>query len=88
MATLFQAPVPCCAKTREYDYCRNNAAGLLRGCHLRAHRWQNLRLMVGGGAWARVGRGIFRRISGNAAAISALAGVVSAFAAVAALVVT
>jgi len=24
--TLFQAPVPCCAKTREYEFCRNNAS--------------------------------------------------------------
>ncbi len=78
---LFQAPVPCCAKTREYEFCRNNARGLLRGCHLEDHKWQNLKMLVRQQAWARVARGIFRRISGNAAALSAIAGIVSAIAA-------
>jgi len=39
---LFQAPVPCCAVGRE-GLCRNNARGLLRGCWIRQHRWQNAR---------------------------------------------
>jgi hypothetical protein len=78
---LFQAPVPCCALTRRYGYCRNNAIGLLRGCHLEAHKWQNLRLLVKQQAWAQVGRGVFHSVSGNAAALSALAGIVSASAA-------
>ncbi|MCA1602986.1 MAG: hypothetical protein LC776_15585 [Acidobacteria bacterium] len=72
--SLFQAPVPCCAKTREDEFCRNNASGLLRGCHLKAHRWQNLKMLVKQHAWAEVARGIFRRIGGNAAALSALVG--------------
>lgn len=80
---LFQAPVPCCAKTREYEFCRNNARGLLRGCHLEDHKWQNVRMLVRQKAWARVARGVFRRISGNAAALSAIAGMVSALAATA-----
>lgn len=85
--TLFQAPVPCCAKTREYEFCRNNASGLLRGCHLEAHKWQNLRMLARQHAWARVARGIFRRVSGNAAALAAIAGMVSAVAATAQVVV-
>lgn len=84
--TLFQAPVPCCAKTRQYEFCRNNASGLLRGCHIEAHKWQNLRLMASGGSWSRLGRGLFRRVGGNAAAISALAGAASAITAVVALI--
>lgn len=78
---LFQAPVPCCAQTRELGFCRNNARGLLRGCHLEDHKWQNVKMLVRQKAWARVAHGIFRRISGNAAALSAVAGMVSAVAA-------
>lgn len=79
--TLFQAPVPCCAETREYEFCRNNASGLLRGCHLEAHKWQNLKTLARQQAWARFARGIFRHVSGNAAALSAIAASVSAMAA-------
>jgi hypothetical protein len=32
---LFQAPVPCCAETRKGEWCRNNATGILGGCHLK-----------------------------------------------------
>lgn len=78
---LLQAPVPCCAQTREGEFCRNNAKGLLRGCHLEAHKWQNARMIIQRQSWARLARGIFRRISGNAAALSAIAGCVSAIAA-------
>lgn len=85
--TLFQAPVPCCAKTRDYEYCRNNASGLLRGCHLEAHKWQNIRIIAGGHGWSRFARGTLRRASGNAAAISALAGTTSAISAVVTLLI-
>lgn len=78
---LLQAPVPCCARTREGEFCRNNAEGLLRGCHLEAHKWQNVRMLVRRQSWASLTRGIFRQISGNAAALSAIAGCVSAVAA-------
>jgi hypothetical protein len=84
---LFQAPVPCCALTRKSEYCRHNAVGLLRGCHLEAHKWQNLRLLVKQQAWAQVGKGVFHSVSGNAAALSALAGMVSASAAAVTLVI-
>jgi hypothetical protein len=39
---LLWAPVWCGAKNRGAGYCRNNASGLLFGCHLRYHRWQKL----------------------------------------------
>ncbi len=32
---LFQAPVPCCAKTREYEFCRNNARAYFAGVILK-----------------------------------------------------
>lgn len=79
---LFQAPVPCCAITRKDQYCRNDAKGLLRGCHLEAHKWQNLRLLIRKQAWMQVGKRMVRSVSGNAAALSALAGMVSASTAV------
>lgn len=70
--SLFQAPVPCCAKTREDQFCRNNAAGLLRGCHLKQHKWQNLSMLAQRQSWAEFARGTFRRIGGHAAALSVL----------------
>ncbi len=84
---LFQAPVPCCAQTRASEFCRNNANGLLQGCHLESHKWQNVKMMIRRHSWAQLGRGVFRRISGNAAALSAIAGSVSAVAAVVTLIV-
>ncbi|WP_255308184.1 hypothetical protein [Streptomyces marincola] len=44
-----QAPVVCRAPVRvrgQDDGCRNNAYGLLLGCHLRQHRWRKLRMLL------------------------------------------
>ncbi|MBQ0987304.1 hypothetical protein KBZ10_22850 [Streptomyces sp. F63] len=44
---FFQAPVTCQAEVRgRTDGCRNNASGLLLGCHIRQHRWQKLKMLV------------------------------------------
>ncbi|KAA0932230.1 hypothetical protein [Streptomyces apricus] len=44
--SFFQAPVTCGAPTRgRTDGCRNNATGLLMGCHIRQHRWQKLKML-------------------------------------------
>lgn len=44
---LFQAPVTCGAPVRNRnDGCRNNASGLLLGCHIRQHRWQKLKMLI------------------------------------------
>ena len=46
---LFQAPVPCGAEVRAKggrDGCRNNARGLLLGCHITQHRLQKLRMLL------------------------------------------
>ncbi|MYS59874.1 MULTISPECIES: hypothetical protein [Streptomycetaceae] len=41
---LFQAPNPCGAPIRAAGKsCRNNARGVLRGCHLQQHKWQRMR---------------------------------------------
>ncbi|SCF25099.1 hypothetical protein GA0074695_4800 [Micromonospora viridifaciens] len=43
---LFQAPVYCGAINRKrggvIEFCRNNSAGLILGCHLRQHKLQKL----------------------------------------------
>lgn len=84
---LFQAPAPCCALNRDgVSFCKNNARGLLRGCHLEAHKWENAKVLASRQSWARFGRGVFRKFSGGATTISAFAGVVSAVAAVISLV--
>ncbi|HEY9369720.1 hypothetical protein [Streptomyces sp.] len=44
---FFQAPVTCGAGVRgRQDGCRNNATGLLLGCHIRQHRWQKLKMLI------------------------------------------
>jgi hypothetical protein len=44
---FFQAPVTCKAEVRgRTDGCRNNASGLLLGCHIRQHRLQKLKMLV------------------------------------------
>ena len=42
----FQAPAWCGAVNRDGTFCRENASGLLMGCHRRHHRWQKLRMVV------------------------------------------
>jgi hypothetical protein len=91
---LLQARVPCCADNRkvltatgEPTLCRNNSRGLLRGCHIIAHRWQNLRMIGRRHLWGRLFGGLFRRVSGAAATFSALAGMTSALIASGALLV-
>ncbi|WP_234430749.1 hypothetical protein [Streptomyces sp. NRRL F-4489] len=45
--SFFQAPVTCGAPVRgRDDGCRNNATGLLMGCHIRQHRWQKLKMLI------------------------------------------
>lgn len=57
----FSVPVWCGAITREDELCRNNAAGLLMGCHLREHRFQKLKLAVVPRSW----RALMRRVWDN-----------------------
>jgi hypothetical protein len=84
---LFQAPVWCTAETRSKGFCRNNASGLLMGCHLREHKWQKFKMMVKTRYWGRLGRRFMTGIGAQAAAFSAIAGMTSAMAAVITLAV-
>lgn len=43
---LFGTPMQCGAPTRDYDGCRRNSYGIVRGCSIRQHRWRNLKSMV------------------------------------------
>ncbi|MFF1718682.1 hypothetical protein [Streptomyces sviceus] len=45
--SFFQAPVTCGAPVRgRPDGCRNNATGILMGCHIHQHRWQKLKMLI------------------------------------------
>lgn len=85
--TLFQAPMWCCADTRENELCRNNAHGILLGCYLRHHKWQKFRMAISLGSWGRLANRVWSSIGGVAASLSAVAGTVSAISAVLTLLV-
>lgn len=76
--SLFAAPVWCCAETRAGDFCRNDAYGVLMGCHLRQHKWQKLKMVVKHELWSKLLDRPLSGIGGRAASLSALAGTVSA----------
>ncbi len=76
---LFRAPVPCAAITRGNEFCRHNAKGLLRGCYLKQHKWQNLKMLVRRSSWGTLRSAIFRSLAGNTAALTLIFGAVSAF---------
>ncbi len=76
---LVQVPVPCSAKNRDGTFCRNNGRGVIGGCkQVAQHRWQNARLLIERQSWALLVRGLFRRVGGQAAALSTLAACLSA----------
>lgn len=92
---LFQARVPCGALNRkrnditgDLEWCRNNATGILGGCHLKSHRWQNAKLLFSRSTWGQFARTLLRKTNGQAAAVNALAASASAIIAVGALIVT
>jgi hypothetical protein len=84
---LAGAPVWCGAENRRGGYCRNNASGLLFGCHLRYHRWQKLTSVMHMRDVGQLFRRLFRNPNTAAAIVGSAAGVVSAGAAVATLIV-
>jgi len=84
--TLFQAPMWCCANTRSGEPCRNNAYGILLGCHVRQHKWQKMKMAVSASSWGQLTKRVLSSVGGVSASISALAGVASVIVAVAALV--
>ncbi|MCI2421554.1 hypothetical protein MOQ72_29375 [Saccharopolyspora sp. K220] len=85
--SLFQAPVWCCAETRNQEFCRNNANGILMGCWIREHRWQKLKWLVRRSAWGRLFGRLLSGFHGVAASFSAVGTLVSATAAVITVIV-
>jgi hypothetical protein len=84
--TLFQAPMWCCASTRGGEPCRNNAYGLLLGCHLRQHKWEKVKMAMSASSWGQLVKRVLSSVGGVAASVGALASVGSVVVAVAALI--
>lgn len=75
---FFGAPMWCCAETRDGRLCRNNAYGILKGCHIREHKWQKLRMALRYSTWGKMLNQVLSSIGGKAASLSAVAGSASA----------
>jgi hypothetical protein len=76
---LFQVPVWCGAVNRgETTLCRENASGLLMGCHRRQHKWQKLKMAIVPMAWRRLNQGLWANPTKCVATAAALSTVVSA----------
>jgi hypothetical protein len=84
---LFQAPLWCGAVTREGTLCRNNSSGPLIGCHLREPMWQKLKMAFVPKAWRELNRGLWATPREGVNTLAGLGSVVSALAAVVAILV-
>jgi hypothetical protein len=84
---LFQAPLWCGAITRDGTLCRNNSSGVLTGCHLREHKFQKLKMAFVPKAWRELNRGLWATPRDGVTTLSGLGSVVSARAAVVAILV-
>ncbi|MEJ2860950.1 hypothetical protein [Actinomycetospora flava] len=77
---LFFAETPCMAINKEkrdgeVDYCGNNGRGLLGACHLKRHKWENLKALSSRQRGVQALRHTVSRFCGQAAAFSAAAGI-------------
>jgi hypothetical protein len=80
---MFFAEAPCAAVNKgrrdgEVDLCGNNGRGLLGACHLKRHKWENLKVLGSRQLGAQAAKHTVSKFCGQAAAFSALAGLVSA----------
>lgn len=76
---LFCAEVPCCAPNKqlrngETDLCGNNGNGILGACHLKRHKWLNLKALVDRDTYLRSVKHCCSSFSGAAGSFSAIAG--------------
>ncbi|MDT0486130.1 hypothetical protein [Streptomyces doebereineriae] len=60
------------------DGCRNNASGLLLGCHIRQHRWQKLKMLFLRRQLREFCSGLFSDGKATIVTLSGMASVVSA----------
>jgi hypothetical protein len=84
---LFLAPVGWCRAEGRQGACRNNTNGLLRGCHIRQHKWQRLTMALRARRWRELGARTWAMTEGKAATLGGLGSAVSGVAAVAAILV-
>lgn len=83
LVTLYfalQAPIWCGAATRGQQMCRNNAYGVLMGCHLRQHRWQKLRMTVSPSSWGDLTAELWTDPKTALSSVGMILGIVSTFA--------
>jgi len=78
----FQAPALCGAVNRDGTYCRENASGLLMGCHRRHHRLQKLKMIVLRRRAGDASRALFPSTKEKFEGFIAVGGLLSAVAAV------
>lgn len=78
---LFQAPVYCGAINRKrggvVEFCRNNSAGLILGCHLRQHKWQKFGRDWWFLGWQEKSKGIWTGAQAKLATLSFVIGTVT-----------
>lgn len=78
---LFQAPAYCGAINRQrggdVEFCRNNSAGLLLGCHLRQHKWSKFGQQWWSLGWRQKSKGIWSGASAKLATVSGVIGTVT-----------
>lgn len=84
--TLF-VPIPCGAKNRGEGLCRNNASGVVKGCHLQSHKWKKFASSSGVGGVRKALSQTSAFWQGTLALCAEAATVVSGAAAVATLVI-
>ena len=75
----FQAPVICGVPNRvpKGTFCKNNARGLLMGCHFRDHKWQKLRGAFYSRHWQAFTEGMWTTPRAWLATVSSLIGIVT-----------
>jgi hypothetical protein len=73
----FAAPLWCGATTRGGKPCRNNAYGVLMGCHYQEHRWQKLKLAVVPRQWRNLNAELWTSPKVGLASLGAILGIVS-----------
>ncbi|MBS2546898.1 hypothetical protein KGQ19_08445 [Catenulispora sp. NL8] len=82
--SFFRAPAWCGAPIRKKDaYCRNNAYGLLMGCHLRQHRWEKLKMTVAPKRWREL---VGRCLTSTQQKLAVLAGIAGSISTMLALI--
>jgi hypothetical protein len=76
---LFQAPLTCHAERSRGGHCKNNSHGLLLGCWIRQHKWQNMREIFVSRKWRDIYHNLTESPRDKLGTVSALISVLSLF---------